>query len=579
MSNTTNGVKVFTVVVLSGSLFFLIYHIGRRRLQQIPKPDSPRETPLNPRPAKGPGGHHQRYFSHHYEKSYPRISSISEAVVSSQPSARSSRGHTGTNNRYGTDEVHDDASTASEHSDADTPSSNPYVLSSTDAALRNNLENRGKKLRFELGSGAEQSFLDHLSNSSTFGHQQAPSNDTRHISPGDLSSFEQTVNDHKQETRQKGVAGCSTTIDRVPRDAAEHSSFLGIVPLERTVPHKKALISSSISPTTSFFKALLYSFMWCILSHSFLLFSTTGMGVTMATFPAPFLRITVHFIIQTILASCMLRWPMKRIISMSWTTFLWRVFPVAVAATVDHEPQATPFSNVCENLKVPVANILACKCEGPFNDMRNIFREKALLAVCRVQSKCKACVPLIVVVLTTIFKLDEHSHSAFCNIVTISVGFMIAVYKEEEVENWSLTESSLGSAISAFRLAATQNLLQNREIGLVSPVVTMRALAPAMALVTAVSSYFVDPWRTLHMTEFFNTTEHTLKTWAHIVVGAFLETSVALSELVVIYHSSANAMIIVVMFKEVALLTIPEGCEEAQISGGIPPTGTFRRRE
>ncbi|OAE18625.1 hypothetical protein AXG93_1923s1820 [Marchantia polymorpha subsp. ruderalis] len=379
MSNTTNGVKVFTVVVLSGSLFFLIYHIGRRRLQQIPKPDSPRETPLNPRPAKGPGGHHQRYFSHHYEKSYPRISSISEAVVSSQPSARSSRGHTGTNNRYGTDEVHDDASTASEHSDADTPSSNPYVLSSTDAALRNNLENRGKKLRFELGSGAEQSFLDHLSNSSTFGHQQAPSNDTRHISPGDLSSFEQTVNDHKQETRQKGVAGCSTTIDRV--------------------------------------------------------------------------------------------------------------FPVAVAATVDHEPQATPFSNVCENLKVPVANILACKCEGPFNDMRNIFREKALLAVCRVQSKCKACVPLIVVVLTTIFKLDEHSHSAFCNIVTISVGFMIAVYKEEEVENWSLTESSLGSAISAFRLAATQNLLQ------------------------------------------------------------------ALSELVVIYHSSANAMIIVVMFKEVALLT------------------------
>ncbi|BBN13312.1 hypothetical protein MPTK1_6g02500 [Marchantia polymorpha subsp. ruderalis] len=342
----------------------------------------------------------------------------------------------------------------------------------------------------------------------------------------------------------------------VPRDAAEHSSFLGIVPLERTVPHKKALISSSISPTTSFFKALLYSFMWCILSHSFLLFSTTGMGVTMATFPAPFLRITVHFIIQTILASCMLRWPMKRIISMSWTTFLWRVFPVAVAATVDHEPQATPFSNVCENLKVPVANILACKCEGPFNDMRNIFREKALLAVCRVQSKCKACVPLIVVVLTTIFKLDEHSHSAFCNIVTISVGFMIAVYKEEEVENWSLTESSLGSAISAFRLAATQNLLQNREIGLVSPVVTMRALAPAMALVTAVSSYFVDPWRTLHMTEFFNTTEHTLKTWAHIVVGAFLETSVALSELVVIYHSSANAMIIVVMFKEVALLTV-----------------------
>ncbi|BBN13314.1 hypothetical protein MPTK1_6g02500 [Marchantia polymorpha subsp. ruderalis] len=280
------------------------------------------------------------------------------------------------------------------------------------------------------------------------------------------------------------------------------------------------------------------------------------MGVTMATFPAPFLRITVHFIIQTILASCMLRWPMKRIISMSWTTFLWRVFPVAVAATVDHEPQATPFSNVCENLKVPVANILACKCEGPFNDMRNIFREKALLAVCRVQSKCKACVPLIVVVLTTIFKLDEHSHSAFCNIVTISVGFMIAVYKEEEVENWSLTESSLGSAISAFRLAATQNLLQNREIGLVSPVVTMRALAPAMALVTAVSSYFVDPWRTLHMTEFFNTTEHTLKTWAHIVVGAFLETSVALSELVVIYHSSANAMIIVVMFKEVALLTV-----------------------
>ncbi|KAG6546815.1 hypothetical protein Mapa_011761 [Marchantia paleacea] len=84
----------------------------------------------------------------------------------------------------------------------------------------------------------------------------------------------------------------------------------------------------------------------------------------------------------------------------------------------------------------------------------------------------------------------------------------------------------------------------------------MRALAPAMALVTAVSSYFVDPWRTLPMTEFFNTTEHTLKTWAHIAVGALLETSVVLSELVVIYHTSASSMIVVAMFKEVALLTV-----------------------
>ncbi|KAL2623577.1 hypothetical protein R1flu_003782 [Riccia fluitans] len=430
---TTNGERIITAVVLSGSLFLLIYTVGRRRLEQpAPKPESARETRPMGKPTKGSEDHSKRYFSHNYEKSYPRVSSISEAVETPKSSPSNSNERTGTSNgRYGTEDVYEE--TSSEISDAETV--NPYIFSSIDAALRYDLENKSKKLKAPLVSEAEQSFLEHLGRRSS---QDIPNNDARGTSIGDLSSIEKSIKGQKQEPQKNDTAGSSTSVHDSP----------------------------------------------------------------------------------------------ERVFYTSWKIYLWRVIPVAVTATFDREPHVTPSCDDCEHRILTFTNLVNWRCWGSGTNFQTAFREKTMAAVCHIQSKCKALVPLIALLLGTRFKLEGQGHRVFPTILVISVGFMLIAYKVEEVESWSFTELSLGPFVSAFRLVGTQNLLQSREI--------------------------VDPWSSLRQTEFFNTPERSLLTWAHITVGALLETSVTLAELVVIYHTSANTMIVLSMMKEVTLLTVDQ---------------------
>ncbi|KAL3675017.1 hypothetical protein R1sor_024965 [Riccia sorocarpa] len=567
----TNGERI-TAVVLSGSLFLLIYVIGKRRLEQaVPKPDAARESRPIKKPVRVTEGHSNRYFSHNLENSYPRVSSISGAVETpSSPSNSEER------RRQDLQEE-----TSSEISDADTV--NPYVISNINAALRYGPENISEIFNAQQVSESERSFLEHLERRS---RQEVAHNHARATSISDLSSLEKIIKDQKKEPRPNDTAGSSSSspaprCDSPDAVAAERLKDRLVLSPDKRQYMKRGVAALPDHPTILLARPLLYSSMWCILSQFFTIFSTTGMGATMVTFPAPFFKLTVHFLIQSILASCMLRWPMKKVFYTSWTTYLWRVIPVAVAASFDHEPQITPYPSACELRNWSIINLSFCQSQGSRTDFQNAFREGTMAAMCHIPSKCKALVPLIALLIGTRFKLEGQGNSVFPNVLLISVGFMLIAYKEEEDDSWSLTELSLGPFVSTFRLVATENLLQiatvkvgdfllekplSKLVGghypyrlrLVSPIVTMRALAPAMALVTAVFSCLADPWSTLRQTEFFNTPERSLLTWAHITVGGLLQTSVALAELVVIYHTSANTMIVVATVKEVTLLTVDQ---------------------
>lgn len=83
---SSSGVRAFTVFVLSGSLFLLIYNVGRRRMNNMKTSHAAREpTPVITNPSSLGG-----YFSHHIDKPVTRRKPSLTAALETFPSTLSS---------------------------------------------------------------------------------------------------------------------------------------------------------------------------------------------------------------------------------------------------------------------------------------------------------------------------------------------------------------------------------------------------------------------------------------------------------------------------------------------------------
>ncbi|CAM6099646.1 unnamed protein product [Calypogeia fissa] len=570
-SDPASGVKVFTVFVLSGSLFLLIYNVGRKRM-------SARSSHLGRETNSGssslisnPSSLIRGYFSHLKDKPVARHRkpSLTAALDASSSTSYVEENVSSSDNNNNTDNatalVSDDTTgfvknmsssttprgSFSRSYDAET---GPYMVTrSYSSASQPSCSNAEPS---SSTTGHEGEMVEHMRRTSRFNESRA----TIDFDPQRKRSSSSFLGDMSQlETSAWSLMTSKSIPPAIPNVAVKAD-----VPTDDPYGQRASPIQRGATMSREqFLKPLIYILIWFALSYSCHVYSSTRWGAKMAKFPAPFLKATVLFLVQAIMSSCMLRWPRNNVFVMPWNTYTLIVAPIATAAALDRDLQDA--SVYMFTVGMPTLNKPTGFLDHAYM-MFSSFREATVETVWDARMQSKGYVPLCLFLFALAFRLESRSIAIAVSVAVIAVGFILGVSNGTNLGVVSLKERSFGPLLTGFRWAAIQILLQKRELGLVTPVVTMRALSPSMAMVAALLSASTEHWSSLFtLVDYFDNPEQALMSCAHIVIGALLGTALALAELVVVYHTSALTLITLGMVKDFCVV-VPRLIHNSQFS-------------
>ncbi|KAL6616070.1 hypothetical protein ACP70R_038340 [Stipagrostis hirtigluma subsp. patula] len=262
---------------------------------------------------------------------------------------------------------------------------------------------------------------------------------------------------------------------------------------------------------------------WYTLSTCLTLYNKEMLGKHMWKFPAPFLMNTVHFTMQAV-ASRAILWFQQRGLEggaseMSWKDYGLRVVPTALATALD----------------INLSNISLVFITVTFATM------------------CKSAAPIFILLFAFLFRLEKPSCSLLGIMLIVSFGVLLTVAKETEFNLWGFIFIMLAAVMSGFRWSMTQILLQ---YGLKNPFALMSYVTPVMAIVTAILSIAMDPWRDFRASHFFDSSAHIIRSSLLLLLGGALAFLMVLTEYVLVSVTSAVTVTIAGIVKEAVTILV-----------------------
>ncbi|CAI5490719.1 unnamed protein product [Closterium sp. Naga37s-1] len=302
--------------------------------------------------------------------------------------------------------------------------------------------------------------------------------------------------------------------DELEDDLAESASAFG----GRALPWCEPWLWSVV-------KVLLLVLLWYTFSMALSLYNKVLIGEKHGRFPAPLMMTTFHFLLQGAIASLLLRcfcqsWlPATPI---SWRDYFLRVVPTAVATSLD----------------IALSNLSLALITLTFYTM------------------CKSSAPVFLLLFAFLFRLETPSFKLLGIMLVISVGVLFTVAGETEFELLGFILVMVAAFVSGLRWVLLQVLLQGDKLGLTNPLLTLAYLAPVMALVCGVFSLLHEPWSALTSSPYFDTWQHTLWSFAIMLVGGILAFCMIMAEFLLVLETSAVTFSVAGTVKEAATILV-----------------------
>ncbi|KAI9295680.1 TPT-domain-containing protein [Neoconidiobolus thromboides FSU 785] len=168
----------------------------------------------------------------------------------------------------------------------------------------------------------------------------------------------------------------------------------------------------------------------------------------------------------------------------------------------------------------------------------------------------KSTVPIWVLLFSFILKLEKVRVQLILIIVLICVGVALASINNTTFNLLGFILILVGSISSGIKWCLTQILLQNSELGLDHPIITLYKVAPVMSVFMFICSLFFEDILNLpsHM---FATNSHTyLPSWTLVLIGGLIAFLMTLAEFGLIQLTSTLTMSITGISKEVMMIAI-----------------------
>ncbi|KZT34146.1 TPT-domain-containing protein [Sistotremastrum suecicum HHB10207 ss-3] len=242
-------------------------------------------------------------------------------------------------------------------------------------------------------------------------------------------------------------------------------------------------------------------------------------------FPYPFFVTSMHFWIQTIIASILrFSFPSRFRPSNSpdLRAYSTRVAPTAVATALDIGSS---------NLSLQLITL----------SFYTMVKSSSLI---------------FVLFFAFLFKLEPFSLRLVAVITLISTGVLLMVFTETAFVLLGFLLVLAGSAFGGLRWALTTLLLRDQNLGMDNPVVTLFWLAPAMGATLSFLSIVVEGWGNVFATKFFHDGAEIAKTIPLLILPGTLAFAMVLSEFFIISRAGVVPMSIAGIFKEVTTLTV-----------------------
>ncbi|KAJ3703978.1 hypothetical protein LUZ61_007683 [Rhynchospora tenuis] len=292
--------------------------------------------------------------------------------------------------------------------------------------------------------------------------------------------------------------------------------------------HGEELVKSdgtSISPLFVL-KVLMYTLIWYTLSTCLTLYNKEMLGKKYFHFPAPLLMNTIHFTMQAVLSRVIIFYRSRKSVNkhekMSWKDYSIRVVPLGLATALDIN-----FSNI-SLVFITVTFATMCKSGGP----------------------------IFLLLFAFAFRLEKPSFKLLGIMLVISVGVLLSVAKATEFNLWGFILIMLAAALSGFRWAMTQILLQKEAYGLKDPINLMSSVTPVMAILTAILSFTMDPWSEFSKNNFFNNPRHIMRSCLLMLFGGAMAFLMVLTEYVLVSDTSAVTVMVIGIFKDAVTILV-----------------------
>ncbi|KAJ7562488.1 hypothetical protein O6H91_03G071100 [Diphasiastrum complanatum] len=272
-------------------------------------------------------------------------------------------------------------------------------------------------------------------------------------------------------------------------------------------------------------RTIFFVLVWYIFSTSLTLYNKLLLGAEWGKFPAPLLMNTIHFSMQALISTFMLRFCCPSLLptaSMSWKDYFVRVVPAAIATALD----------------IDLSNASIVSITVTFATM------------------CKSTAPVFLLLFAFAFKLETPSFKLLGIIFIISMGVLLAVARETEFKLFGFILIMLAAVMSGFRWVVTQVLLQKEEYGLSNPFAAMSCITPVMALVTGLFSLIFEPWHKLRATSYFDTPHHFVSSCLLMLLGGSLAFFMVVAEYLLISETSAVTFTVAGVVKEVVTIIV-----------------------
>ncbi|GAA96328.1 uncharacterized protein L969DRAFT_88771 [Mixia osmundae IAM 14324] len=170
---------------------------------------------------------------------------------------------------------------------------------------------------------------------------------------------------------------------------------------------------------------------------------------------------------------------------------------------------------------------------------------------------CKSSTLGFVLLFAFLFRLEKPTWKLCAVIVIITAGVILMVSTETQFHLVGMIEVLTASALSGFRWALTQILLQSRKdsMGMGNPIATLFWLAPVMAVSLALCSIIFEGWGNIFGNEkFFGSTQLTFNTIGISIFPGILAFCMNVAEFGLIKRTSVVTLSVAGIFKETATI-------------------------
>lgn len=151
-------------------------------------------------------------------------------------------------------------------------------------------------------------------------------------------------------------------------------------------------------------------------------------------------------------------------------------------------------------------------------------------SISQVTAMVKSSSLIFVLAFAFAFRLELFSWRLVGVIFLICAGVLLMVATETHFILNGFLLVLTASALGGLRWALTQVLLKNKKLGLDNPAATIYWLSPMMGFTLLILGSIIEGWRNLRDSEFFATTDETIKTIFFLIAPGIIAFCMVLSE-------------------------------------------------